>query len=132
MPHRPPRVRRSSAGRVLAKVLLLAGFGALTPTVGWADYCEGRVESALSALVDQSPTPIGPAEQENMQAVLMGLCADAVQAGGGTPPPAAPVALVRPPAEDGEADEEGVTILGIQFQKADPDSAGNERLRTKR
>jgi hypothetical protein len=136
----------------LRRFLANAGFSAvallLTPGTALADYCEGRVQAALGSLVSESPSPVGRAERERMQTVLMGLCQDAVQAGGGQAPPAAPVALANPPAsaeagevksgrtagdaDAAEEDEEKVEIFGMEIERAEPGSPGHERLRTKR
>lgn len=127
----------------------------LAPGITLADYCQGRVEAALASLVSESPAPVGRAERERMQTVLMGLCQDAVQAGGGQTPPAAPVVLANPPAaatgagqsagaagnpaggedtagEDSEDEEEKLKIFGMEIERAEPGSAGHERLRNRR
>ena len=127
---RPMLSPRFSLASVLGALALAA------PGWGWADYCEGRVQSAMTQMQEQRTSPVGAAERDSMQQALMSLCADALQAGGGQMPVAArsddvPQGSDLP--QDDEAGEaaENPSLFGIEFKKADKDSAGNERLKRK-
>ena len=108
-------------------VLLLAA-----PAWGWADYCEDRVQATMAEMLDQRASPAGRAEKDGIQQALMSLCADAMQAAAGQTPVAAGTDLPEDDAVAEEAEEtENPTFFGIEFKKADKDSAGNERLKRK-
>ncbi len=121
-----PRFSLASALGVLALA---------APTWGWADYCEGRVQAAMAEMQAQRASPVGRAERDGIQQALMSLCADAMQAGGGQMPVAArsdaPQGSDVPRDEAAEEETENSSLFGIEFKKADKDSAGNERLKRK-
>ncbi len=105
------------------------------PGWGWADYCEGRVQAAMTEMQEQRTSPVGGAERDSMQQALMSLCADALQAGNGRTPVAArpdvPQGSDLPQDDAAEEETENPSLFGIEFKKADKDSAGNERLKRK-
>jgi len=117
---------RFSLAHVLGALALAA------PSWGWADYCEARVQAAMEEMLDQRASPVGRAERDSIQQALMSLCADAMQAAAGQTPVAAGTDLPQDDAVAEEAEEaENSTLFGIEFKKADKDSAGNERLKRK-
>ena len=75
---RPMVLPRFSLASVLGTLVLAA------PGWGWADYCEGRVQAAMTQMQEQRTSPVGGAERDSMQQALMSLCADA-PAGRGWP-----------------------------------------------
>ena len=126
---RPMVLPRFSLASVLGTLVLAA------PGWGWADYCEGRVQAAMTQMQEQLTSPVGGAERDSMQQALMSLCADALQAGGGQTPMAArsdaPQGPDLPQDDVAEEETENSSLFGIEFKKADKDSAGNERLKRK-
>ena len=123
-----PRISRALHLRRRTLLLTLASTASLfAPLIGRADYCEDRVQATMEQVLEMRVDAVEGAERDRMHEALMSLCTDAVRSGGGQ------AAAAGGGAQEGTGGEvEGTTLFGIEFKKADKDSAGNERLRTKR
>jgi len=105
----------------------MIGVGLALPLLANADFCAERAEAALAELTAVYG-PGGGAQVGAAREVLVRLCQDARDGAGSA---VADAGIRAAPAPAAAVDDEAETsrLLGVEFRKAAPDSAGNQRLR---
>jgi hypothetical protein len=128
--HNAAMISSIQTGAVLVTCWLATGAAS-----AWAEVCD--VDEVLGRLQSEALGPLSEEQQARAREVLAGFCGGmtsesprrVVSAADPTEEPAPTDAGDVPEAEKSEGT---VKVLGLEFQKADEDSRGHERLKKKR